>query len=338
MYRLVYVSRNYKSTAYGGAKARVDMEDILQDMGAVNLGMKRTFHRNKIFDYFRNLAGIVRFMRRIRRNDVLVIQYPVKKYYRLMCIWSHMKGARVVSLIHDLGSFRRRRLTVPEENRKLMMSDVIIPANDSTIAWLKAHGCHMPMTPQVAWDYVLENGQERPRPKGLSVAFVGHLQKEQNAFLYMLPEGLDVHLYGTGAPDKVPEHITKHGFIHPEDFARNGEGKFGLIWYGPNLEHDTKGYIGEYISYCNPHKLGLYMRAGIPVVLWRGAGAAPFVEREGIGITVDSLEDLDQRLKSITDEEYARMQRNIARVGARMAMGHYFRTAMDHALKMLPPS
>lgn len=66
MSRLTYISRNYKSTRYGGAKARVDMEDILEDMGAVNLGLKRTFHSNKAVDYFRNLAGIVRFMTGVR--------------------------------------------------------------------------------------------------------------------------------------------------------------------------------------------------------------------------------------------------------------------------------
>lgn len=335
MQRLVYVSRNYKSTAYGGAKARVDMEDILKDMGAVNLGLKRTFHKNKVYDYFRNLAGIMRFMCRIRKGDVLVIQYPVKKYYRLMCRWTHLKGARAVSLIHDLGSFRRRRLTVPQENRKLMMSDVVIPANDSTIAWLRQHGCDMPMTPQVAWDYLLADDNVSPRSKEPSVAFVGHLQKEQNAFLYMLPPGLEVHLYGTGAPVTAPEHIRMHGFIHPEDFARNGKGKFGLIWYGPNLEHDTKGYIGEYISYCNPHKLGLYMRAGIPVVLWRGAGAAPFVEQEGIGITVESLNDLDKQLTAISDEQYSQMLRNVQRVSTQMAHGDYFRKALKRAIEML---
>lgn len=336
--RLVYVTRNYKSTAYGGAKARVDMEDVLEDMGAVNLGMKRTFRKSKVYDYFRNLAGVMRFMCGIRRGDVLLVQYPVKKYYRLMCRWSHFRGARVVSLIHDLGSFRRRRLTVDEENRKLRLSDVIIPANESTISWLKEHGCRMPMTPQVAWDYLLE---KEPAPKesmevpGPSVAFVGHLKESQNGFLYKLPAGLDVHLYGEGAPKSAPAHIRLHGFIHPEDFARKGEGKFGLIWYGPTLEHDTEGYIGEYIAYCNPHKLGLYMRAGKPVVIWRGAGAAPFVEREGIGITVESLEDIDERLAAVTLEEYDRMIRNVARVAARMARGEYFREAMGCALEIL---
>lgn len=336
--RVVYVTRNYKSTAYGGAKARVDMEDILQDMGAVNIGMKRTFHKSKVYDYFRNLFGVIRFMIRISPGDVLLLQYPVKKYYRLMCKWSHLRGARVVSLIHDLGSFRRRRLTVDEENRKLRLSDVIIPANENTILWLRKHGCDVLMTPQVTWDYLLKsepkpNDETKPGP---SVAFVGHLKERQNGFLYKLPAGLEVHLYGHGAPQIAPPHIEIHGFIHPEDFALHGEGKFGLIWYGPTLEHDTQGYIGEYIAYCNPHKLGLYMRAGKPVILWRGAGAAPFVVREGIGIVVNSLEDIDKRLEAVTVGEYDQMKRNVARVAARLARGEYFREALDRALKQLP--
>lgn len=338
MRRLVYISRNYKSTAYGGAKARVDMEDILSDMNAVNLGLPRTFHKNKVTDYFRNLAGIIRFMFGVRKDDVVVVQYPVKKYYRLICRWSHLRGAKVVSLIHDLGSFRRKRLTVSEENRKLQLSDVIIPANENTISWLREHGCDMPMTPQVAWDYLLENDAPAAADttdSNSSVAFVGHLQEKQNSFLYKLPENLEAHLYGLGAPETAPGNVRLHGFIHPSDFARDGKGKFGLIWYGPTLEHDTTGYIGEYISYCNPHKLGLYMRAGKPVLLWRGAGAASFVKREGIGITVDSLRDIDTILESVSNEEYSRMRRNVSRVAAKMASGHYFRSALARALDLL---
>lgn len=335
MYRLVYISRNYKSLAYGGAKARVDMEDILRDMGAVNLGLKRTFHSNKIYDFFRNLTGLVRFMYSIKPGDVILIQYPVKKYYRFICRWSHLRGARVVSLIHDLGSFRRRKLTVKEENSKLKMSDAIIPANDSMIAWLKEHGCDMPMTPQVAWDYLTDTDKERSVSNDLSLTFVGHLNMDRNEFLYKLPADLHVHLYGIGAPEKLPEHIVSHGFITSEEFLSRGEGKFGLVWYGPSLEHDDTGYIGEYIAYCNPHKLAFYIRAGMPVVLWRGAGAAPFVEQEGIGITVDSLKDLRQRLESVSDEEYERMLRNVARVGVRMAHGDYFRDALKRAIEMI---
>ena len=77
------------------------------------------------------------------------------------------------------------------------------------------------------------------------------------------------------------------------------------------------------------------MRAGIPVILWEGAGAAPFVKKEGIGVTVESLENLDKQLASISDEDYSRMQANVKRVASLMAYGYYFRSALDHALDIL---
>lgn len=328
MGRLTYISRNYKSTRYGGAKARVDMEDILEDMGAVNLGLERTFHSNKAVDYFRNLAGIIRFMTRVRPGDTVVLQYPVKKYYRLICRWARRRGAKTISLVHDLGSFRRHRLTVSEEIRKLSLTDAVIAANDSTVKWLRDNGYTLPVTEQVAWDFLSDRKPGTASAAADSCLFVGHLKESMNGFLYRLPEGLDVHLYGLNAPADTPAHIHTHGFAYPDDIISGSEGRYGLIWYGATLEHDDSGYIGEYIGYCNPHKLGLYMRAGKPVVIWKGAGAAPFVEREGIGITVDSLTDLDRRLSAISEEQYEQMRRNVERVAAKMATGGYMREAL----------
>ena len=112
MSRLGYISRNYKSTGSGGGKARTDAEDILNSLGAVNLGRIRSYHRNMVVDYVLNLCGIVSYMARVRPDDVVVVQYPVKKYYRLLCLWAHLRKARVVSLVHDLGSFRPNKVTI----------------------------------------------------------------------------------------------------------------------------------------------------------------------------------------------------------------------------------
>ena len=65
---------------------------------------------------------------------------------------------------------------------------------------------------------------------------------------------------------------------------------------------------------------------------------ASFVRREGIGITVDTLEGIAERLAAVTPEEYRQMQRNVERVSALMAEGHYFYAALDRALTLLPAS
>ncbi len=336
MFQLVYISRNYKTTGSGGGKARLDVEDILNSLGAVNLGRCRSFYRNKVVDYVLNLCGIMAFMMRVRRGDTVVVQYPLKKYYRLVCRWAHMRNARVVSLVHDLGSFRRKRISVHDEIKKLSLSDVLIAANENTIAWLRGNGFCKPLVTQVAWDFlspVLPGDVDSDR---LSVAFIGSLSPSRNGFLYHLPKGLRVHLYGGGAESEtvLPDGITIHGFADPEALIAGAKGRYGLIWYGSSTTEHL-GYIGEYFRYCNPHKFALYIRAGMPVIIWKGNGEADFVEKEGIGITVDTVENLDVVLDNISDEQYKTMCGNVKRVAARMAEGAFLRDAIDRALKQL---
>ncbi|MDE5594247.1 MAG: galactofuranosyltransferase [Muribaculaceae bacterium] len=335
MSRLVYLTRNYKSTAGGAGKARTDVEDILAAQGAVNLGLKRTYHHNKAVDFLLNLAGIVCFTFRLRRGDIVVLQYPVKKYYTLLCRIAHLRGAKVVSLVHDLGSFRRKRVSVGKEIKRLSHSDVLIVANANTVEWLKSKGLKTPMVEQVAWDFLSEAMPSDQPESEMSVAFIGTLSMKRNSFLYQLPETIELHLYGGGGDASLSkEGRIVHGFALPDELISHAKGRYGLIWYGSSTKEHI-GYIGEYIKYCNPHKLALYMRAGKPVIMWRESGAADFVEREGIGITVDNLDDLDMTLKSVTEEEYATMMNNIRRVAARMAEGAYMKESLDKAVKLL---
>ena len=74
MSRLVYLTRNYKTTGNGGGKARVDVEDILARRGAVNLGLRRTYHHNKVVDFALNFIGIVRYAIKLRAGDTVVLQ------------------------------------------------------------------------------------------------------------------------------------------------------------------------------------------------------------------------------------------------------------------------
>ena len=112
MERLCYLSKNYPSTDGSGNKAKTDNEDTLALMGAVNIANKRTGHRNKIAAFFVDLAGIARYVCSVRKGDRIVLQYPHKKYFSFICRIARWRGAKTITLIHDLGSFRRKRLTV----------------------------------------------------------------------------------------------------------------------------------------------------------------------------------------------------------------------------------
>ena len=139
MTRLCYITRNYRNLNGAGNKAKTDNEDTLQVIGARNLGLKRTFYPNKVITFFLDLAGVIKYVFTVRRGDVVVLQYPVKKYFAFLCRIAHLKGAKTMALIHDLGSFRRKKLTIEKEINRLMHADYVIASNDTMKTWLKEY-------------------------------------------------------------------------------------------------------------------------------------------------------------------------------------------------------
>ena len=61
----------------------MDIESIMQSMGFENIGMRCTTSRNGIVHSLRNAYGILRAIRRLKKGDVVVVQYQMKMYERL---------------------------------------------------------------------------------------------------------------------------------------------------------------------------------------------------------------------------------------------------------------
>ena len=93
-----------------------------------------------------------------------------------------------------------------------------------------------------------------------------------------------------------------------------------MIWDGDSLE-ECNGAFGEYLKYNNPHKFSLYIAAGIPVITWKKAAIAEFIEKENIGITVNSLEDLEKILINLSNEEYEKKVENVLKIREKIING-----------------
>ena len=76
------------------------------------------------------------------------------------------------------------------------------------------------------------------------------------------------------------------------------------------------------------------MAAGIPVVTWKQAAIADFVEKHQVGIVVDSLVDLSNSLEQISEEQYAAMKTNAEAIGEKLREGFYFRRALQEIFDM----
>ena len=58
--------------------------------------------------------------------------------------------------------------------------------------------------------------------------------------------------------------------------------------------------MGEYLQYNAPHKMSLYIRCGLPIIVWEKAGLAPFVKKNNVGICISSLTELEDILPKIS--------------------------------------
>lgn len=73
----------------------------------------------------------------------------------------------------------------------------------------------------------------------------------------------------------------------------------------------------------------------MPLIIWRKAALASFVEENNIGICVDSLEDLNEILPAITAEQYKEMRENTKAISEKLANGGFIIEAVEKAIKIL---
>ena len=310
MRKCLFISRNYKHPHCGGGIARTDIETVMERLGFENIGLRRTFSHNGIVHGVRNTIGVFRAISRLRRGDVVVVQYQMKRY-TWFCRMARRRGVKVICLIHDLDSFREKKLRPEQEIPLLNMADVILTHNAAMRRWLTDHGCTAPMVGYTIMDFLYQLAEVMP--------------------------GRDIYLYGSELNrEKAGALPNLHymGEVADTEIIARHSGDFGLSWYGLSLDEGI-GKVGEYMAYNNPHKVGLYLRCNAPVVVWKRAGRAEFIEREQIGIAVDSLRDLDKALDAVDSTRYAEMTANVARINARLKAGHYLETALSQALRLI---
>lgn len=334
-----YLSKNYKELNSAGSKAKTDIEYILSRLGYGNAGLKQANYTNRITGFIYTLFSVIKASFILSEGDILLLQYPFKKYYSFLCKVAHWKGARVITLIHDLGSFRRKKLTAEKEIAKLDHADALIIHNENMKGWLLRHGYAKPMICLGIFDYLSFSTVKASDiiPEGCyKVVYAGALSGKKNQFLYRMDDIIHnwrFSLYGNGFDEGQVgnrECFDYKGFVPSDQLIQSADGDFGLVWDGDSTS-TCSGNFGEYLRYNNPHKTALYIRCHLPVIIWKEAALAAFVQENGIGICVGSLEELDAKLASVSREAYSEMRRNVVKISERLSSGCYTSEAVEKA-------
>jgi len=323
-------------------KAKNDINQIVLKAGYQPIGLFKE-KNTALFHFASKCCAMWQMLWRLKKGDVLLIQYPLKKFYSLACRIARMRGAKVITLIHDLGTFRRHKLKSHEEVAMLNHSHVLIVHNAKMDAWLKRNDLNTQTVQLGIFDYLIGSVPDRvvrPYAAPYQLVFAGGFGKWRSKFL----EGLDgyltdcrLNLFGKGATAdfaKDWKNIDYHGCFAPEELVKQVQAHYGLVWDGDSMD-ECSGDWGEYLKINNPHKTSFALRCHFPVIIWRQAAMAAFVEEHKCGILVDSLRDISDAVKAVTPEQYAEMQRNAAEIGEKLEQGFFTLAALEKAQEMI---
>lgn len=321
-------------------KAKKDIDTINRCLGYVNL-VPEHFGNGGAARFFTKLLAMFRILSWMKQGDILFLQYPMKKFYKLACILAHARGAKVVTIIHDLGAFRRHKLTPEQENRRLAKTDFIIAHNETMKQHLIKYGYKGGINTLGIFDYLSNRKIADYDGKAIpwKIVYAGNLGKWRNKFLYNIDiyaNNWNMDLYGNGFIESEfkGEHLHYHGYIDSNDFIEKVKAHFGLVWDGDTGE-ECSGAWGSYLMINNPHKTSFYLRAGIPVIVWSKAAMAQFVKDNNLGLVIDTLYDIDKMLSKLTIEEYETKKAAAVRMSKLLNDGHFIKEKLQDAHKFL---
>ena len=130
------------------------------------------------------------------------------------------------------------------------------------------------------------------------------------------------------------ENLRYQGSYSPTALCEAMNGDFGLIWDGVSCE-ECSGNDGQYMKINNPHKLSLYISCGLPIITWKEAAIAEFIEKNGIGFAVNSLAEIDDVLGNMTRKEYEKYRNNVLEIMRDVRKGEYVKKAFIEAISIL---
>ena len=332
-------------------KAREDVNHILDSLGWERMTVHRKKeNQNKLIHYLR--MGFLtptdwkKIGQRMETDGMLLIQFPILNSLFFNNIAAGIlektkvkKNIKIIVLIHDLDSIRFPGEKEKQENHEKNfwdLADVIIVHNYRMKEYLQKQGVQKPMIELGIFDYLMEKKEIRERKSHFrEVVIAGNLNGNKTQYLRELRKlkTLDFRLYGSGFEEGMKDqNVVYKGVYPPDQLPDKIRGGWGLIWDGSSL-NGCQGNYGEYLKYNNPHKTSFYLAMEMPVIIWKKAAMARFVEENQIGITVDSLEELPDILNQISYEKYKEIAGNTGKISEKIRAGKYLEEALKESSK-----
>ena len=81
--------------------------------------------------------------------------------------------------------------------------------------------------------------------------------------------------------------------------------------------------------------MSLYLSSGLPVIVWSESAESEFVEKNKVGFSVSSLEEISTIFEALSEEQLIEFKKNAIEIGNKLKQGHYLSTAVKEAINRI---
>jgi hypothetical protein len=334
MNKLVFTVEEYNGANNAGPKAKEDINKFLKDNDfqilQKNFKVHSKFH--KLIDYFFTIPNI---FNNSENFEEIFFQYPTYSSFLMRKLIPTLKShsKRLYFIVHDIESMR---LFPNDENylagevSLLNLTDGIIVHTKQMKSWLRNKGVKVPIVILKIFDYDNPVPINKNIKYNQTVCFAGNLSKSSFLEKLSLSRG-KLEVFGPN-PSSYGRGINYNGQFSPDELPKHLEQNFGLVWDG-NKTDTCSGKYGEYMKYNAPHKVSLYLSSGIPVIIWKKAALASFIEENKLGFTINNLNELDDKLMSLSQEQFVTYKKNVESIAEKLRKGFFIKQAVNEIEK-----
>lgn len=324
----IYLDINHYRELYNAVnEARV--LKVAQSIGCHEMGL--SFYPLKP-DYAKEidkrLDGIIA---PLNYGDIVIFQYPswigVNYDESFVNKIKSYRDTKLIIFVQDIQKlmFDSEQAILDMEIKTLNKADLLILPSKKMHRYLKENGLdEKPVIYQTIWDMPSD------------ICFVDHAvtrcfhfagNYNRFPFLAEYHGKTPIYQYDANKPDREnDDSFCWRGYFEQEKLMHElSKGGFGLVW-------SDDEYFDRYYSMNQPYKLGTNLAAGIPVIVKRGCVHEKFVERNGLGYAVDTLDEADKLVQSITDAEYIKLYHNVKNIQKLILDGAYTRKTLQDAI------
>jgi len=336
---------------HAGSKAVEDAYNFAKEAGYETLYIRQRTKDTGIITLIRNQLGFwfdwVKVLFTVKKGSIVLIQNPFKRKhlgrFTILKQLKKIKKCNIISLVHDIEELRvsyYRDYSTTEFEFMMGNSDYFIIHNGKMKNYLMeergfAEGSLVELG---IFDYGFDGDLNYKNTPEADVVIAGNLESQKCPYIYKM-SGLDnrfsLYLYGPNYEENNQDEYIKYcGSFPSEEVPKVLSGKYGLIWDGDSI-HKCTGDTGRYLQYNNPHKTSLYLVSGIPIIIWEKAALANFVKENNLGITINNLEEIKEKIYAISDEEYSGMLSNVKDMSKKLQSGYHLKRALAECEKRI---